>query len=122
MSTITQESLAPGNVGAFQWMHRTCSVTGLKLHRSAELLIKANAVAATVALLIGGISAILILLTRWQAVHLLEPVMFYRVLTAHGLTMLIFFIISSSCKSACYWMHYSLTIINDQLCFRRRAH
>jgi cytochrome c oxidase subunit 1 len=50
-------------------------------------------VAATVALLIGGISAILILLTRWQAVHLLEPVMFYRVLTAHGISMLIFFII-----------------------------
>jgi cytochrome c oxidase subunit I len=59
----------------------------------AELLIKAHAVAATVALLIGGISAILILLTRWQAVHLLDPVMFYRVLTAHGISMLIFFII-----------------------------
>ncbi|MBR9988203.1 MAG: cbb3-type cytochrome c oxidase subunit I [Gemmatimonadetes bacterium] len=72
---------------------RTCEVTGLKLHRPAERLIKANAVAATVALLIGGVSAILILLTRWQAVHLLDPVMFYRVLTAHGLTMLIFFII-----------------------------
>jgi cytochrome c oxidase subunit 1 len=68
-------------------------VTGLKLHTSAERLIKVNAVAATVALLIGGISAILILLTRWQAVHLLEPVMFYRVLTAHGISMLIFFII-----------------------------
>ncbi|HEY0303528.1 MAG TPA: cbb3-type cytochrome c oxidase subunit I [Longimicrobiales bacterium] len=75
------------------WLHRTCNVTGLKLHTSAERLIKANAVVATVALIIGGISAILILLTRWQAVHLLEPVMFYRVLTAHGLTMLIFFII-----------------------------
>lgn len=72
---------------------RMCGVTGLKLDRQAELLIKANAVAATVALLIGGISAILILLTRWQAVHLLDPVMFYRVLTAHGITMLIFFII-----------------------------
>jgi cytochrome c oxidase subunit 1 len=63
------------------------------LHKPAERLIKANAVAATIALLIGGISAILILLTRWQAVHLLEPVMFYRVLTAHGISMLIFFII-----------------------------
>src|SRR5687768_7661699 len=80
---------APGRNDAF----RTCDVTGLALHRPAELLIKANAVAATVALLIGGISAILILLTRWQAVHLLNQVMFYRVLTAHGLTMLIFFII-----------------------------
>ncbi|HUF51288.1 MAG TPA: cbb3-type cytochrome c oxidase subunit I [Longimicrobiales bacterium] len=74
-------------------LFRRCDVTGLKLHRPAELLIKANAVAATIALLIGGISAILILLTRWQAVHLLDPVMFYRVLTAHGLTMLIFFIL-----------------------------
>jgi cytochrome c oxidase subunit I len=74
-------------------LFRRCEVTGLKLHRPAEQLIKANAVAATVALLIGGISAILILLTRWQAVHLLDPVMFYRVLTAHGISMLIFFII-----------------------------
>lgn len=74
-------------------LFRRCEVTGLAVHRPAERLIKANAVAATVALLIGGISAILILLTRWQAVHLLDPVMFYRVLTAHGLTMLIFFII-----------------------------
>ena len=79
--------------GATAHVFRTCEVTGLKLHRPAEQLIRANAVAATVALLIGGISAILILLTRWQAVHLLEPTMFYRVLTAHGLTMLIFFII-----------------------------
>ena len=68
-------------------------MTGLALYGPAERLIKANAVAATVALLIGGISAILILLTRWQAVHLLTPVMFYRVLTAHGISMLIVFII-----------------------------
>ena len=74
-------------------VYRTCKVTGLELHRSAERLMKANAVAATVALLIGGLSAILILLTRWQAVHLLDQVMFYRVLTAHGISMLIFFII-----------------------------
>jgi cytochrome c oxidase subunit I len=72
---------------------RQCMVTGLQLHQPAERLIKAHAVAATIALIIGGVSAILILLTRWQAVHLLDPVMFYRVLTAHGLTMLIFYII-----------------------------
>jgi cytochrome c oxidase subunit 1 len=76
-----------------EWKYRKCNVTGLKLHKQAEQLIRANAVAATIALVIGGISAILILLTRWQAVHLLNQVMFYRVLTAHGLTMLIFFII-----------------------------
>ena len=91
MSTVMERpaSPAPSTPGLF----RTCNVTGLRLHRPAERLIKANAVAATVALVIGGISAILILLTRWQAVHLLDPVMFYRVLTAHGISMLIFFII-----------------------------
>ena len=33
------------------------------------------------------------LLTRWQAVHLLDAVWFYRMLTVHGMNMLIFFII-----------------------------
>jgi cytochrome c oxidase subunit I len=83
----------PTSPGAVAWAFRKCGVTDLKLDRNAERLIKAHAVVATVMLLIGGISAILILLTRWQAVHLLDPVMFYRVLTAHGITMLIFFII-----------------------------
>ncbi|NIN51010.1 MAG: hypothetical protein GTN62_13020, partial [Gemmatimonadales bacterium] len=47
---------------------RRCSVTGLKVHAQADGLIKANAVAATVSLLVGGISAVLVLLTRWQAI------------------------------------------------------
>jgi cytochrome c oxidase subunit 1 len=72
---------------------RVCPTTGLKVHRDADLLIKANAVAATVALLIGGTAAVLVLLTRWQAVHLLSGVMFYRWLTIHGMNMLIFFIL-----------------------------
>jgi cytochrome c oxidase subunit 1 len=74
-------------------LHRICPTTGLKIDRQAELLMRANAVAATVALVIGGIAAILILLTRWQAVHLLDVVWFYRILTVHGMTMLIFFIL-----------------------------
>ncbi len=74
-------------------LFRTCPSTGLSVHRSADALIKANAVVATVALLIGGIAAILVLLTRWQAVHLLDAVWFYRVLTIHGMNMLIFFIL-----------------------------
>lgn len=53
---------------------RTCPVTGLKVHRQADHLIQANAVAATVALLIGGIAAVLVLLTPWQAVHLMDAV------------------------------------------------
>jgi cytochrome c oxidase subunit 1 len=72
---------------------RTCPVTHLKVESQAEALIRANAVLATVALLIGGIAAILVLLTRWQAVHLLDAVWFYRILTVHGMNMLIFFII-----------------------------
>ena len=72
---------------------RTCPATGPRVDRSADALIKANAVAATVSLLIGGVAALLVLLTRWQAVHLLDAVWFYRILTVHGMNMLIFFII-----------------------------
>ena len=72
---------------------RTCPTTGLGVHKDADALIKANAVAATIALLIGGVAAVLVLLTRWQAVHLLSDVWFYRILTVHGMNMLIFFIL-----------------------------
>ncbi len=72
---------------------RVCPTTKLRVHSQADALIKANAVVATVALLIGGIAAILVLLTRWQAVHLLDAAMFDRVLTIHGMNMLIFFIL-----------------------------
>jgi cytochrome c oxidase subunit I len=76
-----------------EFLHRVCPTTGLKVDRNADQLIKANAVVATVALLVGGITAIMVLLTRWQAVHLLDAVWFYRALTVHGMTMLIFFIL-----------------------------
>ena len=72
---------------------RTCSVTGLKIDSNAERLIKLNAVVAIVCFLIGALAAIGLVLTRWQAVHLLNVVHYYRFLTAHGLNMLIFFII-----------------------------
>ncbi len=72
---------------------RTCGVTGLKVDRNAENLIKINAVVAVVCMLLGVIAAIGLVLTRWQAIHLLPAEMYYRFLTAHGLNMLIFFII-----------------------------
>jgi cytochrome c oxidase subunit 1 len=72
---------------------RVCPRTGLQFHRSAETLIKLNAVAAVVALLVGGILAVLVLLTRWQAVHIIDAENFYMVLTAHGLDMLAYWII-----------------------------
>ena len=72
---------------------RTCAHTGLTVHKDADALIKANAVVATVMLLIGGIAALFVLLTRWQAVHLMDAEWFYRILTVHGMTMLVFFIL-----------------------------
>jgi cytochrome c oxidase subunit 1 len=72
---------------------RTCPTTGFKVHAQADSLIKANAVAAVVALVIGGVAALLVLLTRWQVIHLLDAAWFYRMLTIHGMSMLIFFII-----------------------------
>src|SRR3990172_7200318 len=72
---------------------RNCPVTGLKIDKDAETLIKLNAVVAVVMLLVGATAALLLVLTRWQAVHLLPADWYYRMLTAHGLNMLIFFII-----------------------------
>jgi cytochrome c oxidase subunit 1 len=91
MSDVT--SATTGASAPSSGLFRTCPTTGLRVHKDADALIKANAVVATVALLIGGIAAVLVLLTRWQAVHLLSDEQFYRWLTIHGMNMLIFFII-----------------------------
>lgn len=72
---------------------RACPVTGHRIDRQAELLTRANAVVAVVSLLIGAVAALLLALTRWQAVHLLPAVWYYRILGVHGMNMLIFFII-----------------------------
>ena len=74
--------------------YRTCNTTGLPVCLDAQFFIRAHAVAAVVFFLIGAIAALLIALTRWQAVHLLSAMWFYRVLTLHGLNMLIFWIIT----------------------------
>ncbi len=72
---------------------RECPFTGRTVDLGAERLIKVHAVASVVSLLIGAVAAVLLVLTRWQAVHLLPAVWFYRVLGVHGMSMLIFFII-----------------------------
>jgi cytochrome c oxidase subunit 1 len=54
---------------------------------------KVHAVAAAVALLVAGVLALGIALTRWPAVHLLPADRFYMYLTAHGVDALIFWII-----------------------------
>jgi len=61
--------------------------------KNAESLMKVNAVAAAVSLLVAGILALGVALTRWPAVHLLPADQFYMVLTAHGIDALIFWII-----------------------------
>lgn len=73
--------------------YRICPRSGLQFERHAERLMIANAVTAVVFLLLGGILAVGIVLTRWPAVHWLEAHRFYQVLTAHGLDMLVFWII-----------------------------
>ncbi|CAG1019467.1 cytochrome c oxidase subunit I [Burkholderiaceae bacterium] len=73
--------------------YRTCPRSGLQFEARAEKLMIANAVVAVIALLVGGILAIGVVLTRWPAVHWLAADTFYMVLTAHGIDMLIFWII-----------------------------
>lgn len=90
---VPASSIGPATDVAAATEFRTCEFTQRKLDTSAMRLVKANAVASVVAVLIGAIAAVLIVLTRWQAVHLLPAVWFYRVLGVHGMSMLIFFII-----------------------------
>jgi cytochrome c oxidase subunit 1 len=73
--------------------HRVCPATGLRIHKSAENLIKANAVTAIVFLAVGGFFGLMVALTRWPGVHLLPAEWFYLVLTGHGLDVLLVWII-----------------------------
>ncbi|MBM3523341.1 MAG: cytochrome C oxidase subunit I [Alphaproteobacteria bacterium] len=82
-----------GVIGGIAARFRTCPASGLKIDLAAERLIKANAVAAIVFLAVGGLFGLLVALTRWQAIHLLPADLFYLVLTAHGLDVLLVWII-----------------------------
>ena len=72
---------------------RVCPDSGFYFDKSAESLMKANAVAGAVCLLIAGVLALGVILTRWQEVHLLPADLFYQVLTGHGINALIFWMI-----------------------------
>jgi cytochrome c oxidase subunit 1 len=72
---------------------RTCAKTGLRIDLSAQALIKWNAVAGVVFLAVGGVLGLMVALTRWPAVHLLPAEWFYLILTAHGLDVLLLWII-----------------------------
>ena len=62
-------------------LYRTCPESGLQFHKPAERLMRANAVVAVVMLLIGGLSAVGVTLTRWPAIHLLPADKFNVILT-----------------------------------------
>ena len=73
--------------------YRICPRSGLQFDTDAEKLMRWNAVAGVLALLLGGIMALGVILTRWPAVHLLPADQFYLALTSHGINMLLFWII-----------------------------
>ncbi|MFB6068531.1 MAG: cytochrome C oxidase subunit I, partial [Halobacterium sp.] len=72
---------------------RECGVTGLRIHESAEDMVKLYGLTAVVALAVGGLLAIFVALTRWEAVGLLSPGDFYTYLSAHAWNLLIFWMV-----------------------------
>jgi cytochrome c oxidase subunit 1 len=81
-------------MAAIQAKWRQCQVTGLHIDPASERLFMFNAVTAVLWLAFGGVLAVLIALTRWDAVHLIDDAeWFYRLVSAHGTAMLIFWII-----------------------------
>jgi cytochrome c oxidase subunit 1 len=72
---------------------RTCGVTGLEIHKSAEDMVKLFGLTAIVSLALGGIFAIFVVLTRWEAIGLLSPGDFYTYLSMHAWLLLIFWMV-----------------------------
>ena len=72
---------------------RDCPVTGLKVHRPAELLFTANAVMGVLSLALAGLFALLQSLTRMPQVGLLGDKAYYLVLTGHGVFGLIYWML-----------------------------
>lgn len=98
---------------------RTCKTTGLRVFLNAQFFVRANAVLAVVFLLIGAIAAIGLALTRWTAVHLLDSVYYYRLLTLHGVNMLVFWIIFME-MGILYFA--STTLLNSRLFSKKLGH
>lgn len=88
-------------------IYRTCPRSGLQFERQAERLIKWHLVAGFLWLAVGGILAIGVVLTRWPAIRWLEADTFYMVLTAHGLDMLIFWLMFFEVG----FLHFASTVL-----------
>ncbi|MXR20003.1 cytochrome c oxidase subunit I [Halobacterium bonnevillei] len=72
---------------------RTCGVTDLRIHKSAEDLVKLFGVTAIVSLAIGGVFALLVAMTRWEVVGLLDSGQFYRFTSLHAWFMILFWMV-----------------------------
>ncbi|SDJ68701.1 cytochrome c oxidase subunit 1 [Halovenus aranensis] len=73
---------------------RTCSVTGLNIHRSAEVHVKLFGLTAVIAMIVGGLFAFSVAMTRWEVVGLIgEFEGYYRHLSMHAWNLLIFWMV-----------------------------
>jgi cytochrome c oxidase subunit 1 len=73
---------------------RTCSVTGLNIHRSAEVHVKLFGLTAVIAMIVGGLFAFSVAMTRWEIVGLIgEFGGYYRHLSMHAWNLLIFWMV-----------------------------
>ncbi|WP_197425489.1 cbb3-type cytochrome c oxidase subunit I [Halobacterium sp. CBA1126] len=72
---------------------RECGVTGLTIHKSAEDLVKLFGLTAIVSLAVGGVFAITVAMTRWEAVGFLDPGQYYRFTSLHAWFMILFWMV-----------------------------
>ena len=68
---------------------RTCTVTGLRIFAGAQALTLANAVAAVLAVAVGGVFGVSMALSRAPSLELLGSKAYYVALTGHGVSALI---------------------------------
>jgi len=91
---------------------RICQATGLVVDVAAEKVIAANVVAAIVFMVLGGVSSVLVELTRAEWLQAMAPGLYYRALTLHGMNMLIYWIIFF--EVACLYFGCSI-VLNSRL-------
>ena len=72
---------------------RTCSITGLNIHRSVEVHVKLFGLTALVALIVGGIFALTVAMTRWEVIGLIPATDYYTHLSMHAWNILIFWMV-----------------------------
>ena len=97
---------------------RICDKTGLPVCLHAQLFVRWNLMTALLFLVVGSVAALLVAFTRWPAVHLLDAVWYYRMVTAHGWNMLIFWIFF---LEIAFFYYIGTTLLNCRLASRKAA-